>query len=202
MLTSFFVSFAVLASYLCLYTAFSKTTKTLDANQLIGVLTIREGWDHTLVEINKVISLAGLTVGMLYFCPFVHQELRSDLLLHSTVMLWLHAAYSSYKYYGSKNIPHLSTFVTVLSDLQDKRSSERAVGMKKLSIIMGVVAQVLVSAGYFDYGGWTSLFLAIPILGIAHFYTMEIDYKWSLKVRPYGMLPFVLLPIVIFYTLS
>ena len=33
--------------------------------------------------------------------------------------------------------------------------------------------------------------------GVTHFYFMEIDAKWNLGVRPFGMLPFVLAPVVL-----
>lgn len=73
-----------------------------------------------------------------------------------------------------------------------KCSFLQAVGMKKLSIILGTFGQLALSAGYWGYIGMRFLCWLGVGLGTAHFYTMEIDYKWVLQVRPYAYLPFAL----------
>jgi hypothetical protein len=35
-------------------------------------------------------------------------------------------------------------------------------------------------------------------LALIHFYTMEVDFKGQLQVRPYGMLPFVTVSVAMF----
>jgi hypothetical protein len=42
------------------------------------------------------------------------------------------------------------------------------------------------------------LALSTTVLGMAHFYTMEIDYKYVLQVRPYALLPFPLAAAVLY----
>ena len=66
--------------------------------------------DKTLVEFNKAMSLAGLTVLLIAFCPGVGEVLQWELLWYCMVMQIVHAIYSSIKYYGSNNIPILSTW--------------------------------------------------------------------------------------------
>ena len=40
------------------------------------------------------------------------------------------------------------------------------------------------------------------VLGVSHFYTMEIDFKGVLQVRPYAYLPFPLSAVVLFQNLE
>jgi hypothetical protein len=118
------VSVGSLASYLIFYTAYSKTNKTLELELLIKVLTMSEGLEHTLLEMNKAISLAGLTVLALAFCPgFI--GVRWELLWHAMVMLWTHSCYSAYQFYGAAHIPAISTFPAMLSDMGSSDAKQR-----------------------------------------------------------------------------
>ena len=65
-------------------------------------------------------------------------------------------------------------------------------GVKKTSIILGIIGQGLIWSDFVKVtpesqrnliGG-----LAV-VTGTAHFYLMEVDYKWVLQVRPYAVLP-------------
>jgi hypothetical protein len=172
-------------------TAYSKMNKTLELELLVKVLTVSEGLEHTLVEMNKAISLAGLTVLALAFCPGF-DAMRWELLWHAMVLLWTHSCYSAYQFYGATHIPLLSEFPTMFSDLSSDNAKTRAVGMKKLSILLGTAGQLALSAGYWGYIGVKFLCWLGVGLGTAHFYSMEIDYKWVLQVRPYANLPFAL----------
>jgi len=96
-------------SYICLYTAYSKANKTLEFGLLQDVFLLRKGLDHTLVELNKAISLAGLTLLCIAFLPGLEAS-RYELLWSAMLQLWVHSVYSTYKYYGDKNIPALSTW--------------------------------------------------------------------------------------------
>ena len=217
-----------LVSYLVLYTAYSKMNKTLELQLLLKVLTVSEGLEHTLIEMNKAISLAGLTVLAMAFCPGF-DAMRWELLWHAMVLLWTHSCYSLYQFYGATHIPPLSEFPGIFSDLSSDNAKQRvrpptppgnaparspfslpfaerlpltasargvlfdqAVGMKKLSIILGSAGQVMLSAGYWGYVSVSTLCYLGVGLGTMHFYTMEIDYKWVLQVRPYAYLPFAL----------
>ena len=64
--------------------------------------------------------------------------------------------------------------------------------MEISSVIMGVAGQLALSAGYWGYISEAQLVAASVILGVGHFYTMELDYKYVLQVRPYAYLPFPL----------
>jgi len=115
-------------------------------------------------------------------------------------MLWTHSCYSAYQFYGATHIPELSTFPAIFSDLGSADSKQRAVGMKKLSIIMGTFGQLALSAGYWGYISMHALCYLGVGLGTVHFYTMEIDYKWVLQVRPYAYLPFALAVAAVLWT--
>jgi hypothetical protein len=197
---AFLLSCVTFASFLGLYTAFSKTTKKLDFDQLKVVLTASKSVDHTLVELNKAISLNGLTCLALAFCPgFL--SLQEGLWWWGMLQLWVHSCYSSYKYYGTNNIPLLSTWPKIQEELKSKKSKDNAVAVKKLSIIFGAIGQLGVILGVFYYVGPLILLWTGVGFGTLHFYTMEIDYKYVLHVRPWGFLPFALAPIgLVYYT--
>ena len=174
------VTSSTLAMYLLLYTAYSKMNKTLEPSLLIAVLTMSEGLEHTLLELNKAISLAGLTVLALAFCPGFY-AIQVHLLWHAMILLWTHSCYSAYQFYGGTNIPRLSEFPSMCKELiaDDAKTRVRAspptacfltvawpprargstavcsqaVGMKKLSIILGTAGQLVLSAGYWGYIG-------------------------------------------------
>lgn len=99
-------------------------------------------------------------------------------------MLWLHGIYSIFKFYS----------FSLQRYLADK-------GIKKLSVLLAVAGQLVLSGGYFGFLSYRALVLGGIGLGMAHFWTMEVDYKYVLQVRPFAYLPFVLAPIAIFYEL-
>jgi len=192
------ISIGTNVSYLVLYTAYSKKTKTLQLGLLTDVLFVGKSLDHTLVEWNKVISLSGLTVLTLAYCPGLEAE-RWELLWHAMLMLWTHSVYSAFKFYGGNNLPHLSTWGSAISELLSNSPKVRAVGIKKLAITVGVAGQAALSLGYWGYITPLQLCLAGVGLGTAHFYLMEIDYKIALQVRPYAYLPFPLAALGLYY---
>ncbi len=165
---------AVTASYILFYTAYDKTKKTLVPANLLDLVLVRKGTDWTLVELNKAISLAGLTVMLSSFLPQFRQE-RKEMLWISMNMLWVHSVYSLYKFY--KFDPR-----KILSDKW----------MKKLSVVLGTAGQLVLSLGYFGYIDYNALLVSATTLSIAHFWTMEVDFKYNLQVRPYAYLPFPL----------
>jgi hypothetical protein len=238
-------------SYLLLYTMYSKQKKALDLDTLLDVILVRKGnsfsarMDHTLVEVrrvgllsailkqtlsglpgrqvNKAASLTGLTVLTLAFCP-KFEGIQRDLIWHSLLILWPHSIYSAYKFYGTPNIPKLSTWPAVVSEMTSSEAQKRAAAVKKLSIVVGVAGQLVLWQGrlrqqtrlspvvltwrlatVIGYKGRisaTALGLASVSLGVIHFYTMEIDYKRVLQVRPYAYLPFPLAAIAIGYLVA
>lgn len=181
------ISSVTLLSYILFYTAYSKEKKTLDFSLLTVVFAVKKGWDHTFVELNKAISLAGMTVfGLALLLPDV-----SGLLLDAMIMLSIHSVYSTFKYYGGKNIPLLSTWGNVFTELKSNSKKERAEGVKKVSVVLGSLGQSGLWIGYFEYVSPVAVVLAVGLLlGVSHFYTMEIDFKGVLQVRPYAMVAF------------
>mmetsp|Transcript_18417 Transcript_18417/g.58734 ORF Transcript_18417/g.58734 Transcript_18417/m.58734 type:complete len:214 (-) Transcript_18417:137-778(-) len=181
------------AAYLALYTAYDKATKSLGAGGLLDVLLFRKGADHTLVQVNKVISLTGLTTLSVALLPGAAQVVQSpaELLTQSGGLLAAHSLYSLFKYYGSPNIPYLSTFPQILADFRSEKSKDQVAFARRVSLLAGSAALTLVTC--FELGTLPlSAMLAKDtlLLGVLHFYMMEIDYKKQLQVRPFGYLAF------------
>ncbi|KAJ8599768.1 hypothetical protein CTAYLR_003416 [Chrysophaeum taylorii] len=170
------VSAINLGLYLCFYTAYSKANKKLDFDLLTEVLTVRKSLNHTLVELNKAISLAGLTnlcLAMLF------ATMRKSLLWHAMLLLWSHTAYSIYKFYGSDHIPRIETWTTnPWLDFRSDNSKAKVSALKKVAVVFGLLGQFLLA--------FSSLAATTLVAAVAHFYTIELDYKLSLKVRPYA----------------
>lgn len=162
----------VTASYLMFYTAYDKATKTLVPKNLVDLVLCRRGLDWTLVELNKAISLSGMTVMLMSFMPQLKSKSK-ELLFIAMNMLWGHSVYSFYKFYS----------FNPLQVIRDK-------WIKQLSIVLGMAGSVAISAGYWGYISCTNLLLSGTFFGIAHFWTMEVDFKYKLQVRPYAYLPF------------
>ena len=125
----------------------------------------KRGLDWTLVELNKAVSLSACTTMLMSFLPSFG-EWSAELLFQSMSLLWAHSVYSSYKFYGG----------SVQRLLRDKP-------VKQLSIALGVAGQLALSAGFWGYVSDDALVLGASVLGLAHFYSMEIDYKGVLQVR-------------------
>jgi hypothetical protein len=172
------ITSAVTLSYFAFYTGYSKQTKALSLKSLTDVFiapTSEVSLDEKLVQINKAVSLSGLTVMMMSYLPYWTPQQGKEMLFHSMSMLWIHSAYSFQKFYQAD-----------LTKIMKKRTMEIS------SVIMGVAGQLALSAGYWGDISEAQLVAASVILGVGHFYTMELDYKYVLQVRPYAYLPFPL----------
>ena len=101
------VTLGINASFLALYTGYSKGTKSYHPRHLLDVLLVRKSLDHTLVELNKEISLSGCGTLIAAFLP-PFEAIKKELIDLAVCQLGVHTVYSTYKYYGSKNIPKLS----------------------------------------------------------------------------------------------
>ena len=84
---SIVITQATLNSYLLFYTMYSKAEKKLVPAQLIEIMTLKAGWTKFLVEMNKAISLSGLTTLCLAFCPGIDKTdgLKKDLIYLSLI---------------------------------------------------------------------------------------------------------------------
>merc|ERR1711988_406041 len=146
---------------------------------LTDVLLVTESLDHTLVQLNKVISLVGLTCVTMAFCPGL-DSIRWELLWHSMLLLWVHSAYSAWKYYGSNNIPLLSTWGNIGTELSSTEAKDKLMAVKKISIVLGSLGQLILSAGYMRYVAGALFCYGAVGLGVAHFVSMEVDFRWKL----------------------
>jgi|AntAceMinimDraft_5_1070358.scaffolds.fasta_scaffold60906_2 hypothetical protein len=88
-------------------------------------------------------------------------------------------------------IPQLSDWKTwPWNDLKDKKNY--MTGVKKISILAGSFAQQAQLYGVFFTSGSSLAFAFAITMGTLHFYSMEIDFKGILQVRPFAFLPFPL----------
>ena len=113
---------------------------------------------------------------------------------HLYLSFWsqvVHAIYSSWKYYGTK-VPYLTTFPLIFKELGDKNKKTQLVGIKKISCFFGS-ASLFFLASHVYAPEWDTAVIGILCLftGVIHFYTMEIDYKYVLRVRTTGNLAFL-----------
>jgi hypothetical protein len=164
-------------------TGYDKVKKTIVPALLIDYFTLRRGLDWTLVETNKLISLAGLTILLLSFLPLALFQ-GSTLLIIAHSLITIHSFYSIYKFYG----------FSITRFLADKP-------IKKLSIFLGAIAQQILWAREFGLVSDSLLIFGGVAFSLAHFWTMEVDYKYQLQVRPFAYLPFALGGLAIIYRL-
>jgi hypothetical protein len=182
-------SVGLVAAYLGLYTAYDKGSRALRLGALLDVVLVRKGAEHSLVQGNKVLALSGLTALGMALWPGAERVVSSprSLLLESSGVLAVHGAYSLYKYYGTGNIPALSAWRSL-----DVSSSKGKLDVaRKVSFVSGMVAKDMLIAMCV---GWCAMDgvrgVCLLSLGVLHFYTMEIDYKAVLQVRPFAYLAF------------
>lgn len=181
------LSIITFVAYLLFYSMYDKKEKKLIPNNLVRILMCSDGYDKSLVEMNKAISLSGLSIFAMAFFPIFRKEMRL-LLWSASFQLSAHAIYSIYKYYGTKNIPHLTSFLNVNDQV-----------WKKLSVVFGVLGQVTLMAGLSHYISFQNLSLFGLSCTMFHFYTMEIDHKMILRVRPFAYVIFPLAILGVFY---
>ena len=122
------------------YTAWDKSERRLSLDNLKDVVLARRGVAHTLVELNKILALTGMAVLPLAYLAFDNAK------EHIQLALWgqlVHAAFSTYKYYGDK-IPYVSGYPAMISELLETTSKKRRlVGIKRLSVVFGIVSLAL-----------------------------------------------------------
>ena len=183
----FTLSLLVHIFYLCTYTAWDKENKQLQTSNVADVVLLRRGLSHTLNELNKILSLTGLTILPLAY--FLHNPYD-----HLYLSLWsqvVHAIYSSWKYYGTK-VAYVTEMPNILVELNTKRPKVFIEGVKKVSILCGALSLALL-ASHIYVPEWDAAAVGILVLftALVHFYTMEIDYKFVLHVRTTGNLTIV-----------
>lgn len=169
-------SLGVFLSYIALYTAYDKKSKSLQPSLLLSVLLCQcdGGFTHTLKEFNKAISLAGLTILLFSFASMDGYDSR-ELLRISLITLSVHSVYSFYEFYG----------FSVEAVLKDKL-------LKPISIVVAMLCQCLLYFAYFSEAvPYSVLALEATVLGLLHFWTYEVDFKYELQIRPFAFLPFL-----------
>ena len=188
------VSAATFLFFFCTYTAWDKGEKKFSLKNLIDVGLARRGAAHTLVELNKILALSGLAVlPMAYFFDNARAHVRWA--------LWgqlVHAAFSTYKYYGDE-IPYVSGYPAMISELLETTSKKRRlVGIKRLSVVFGIVSLALLGAqAMLKAYAVDSVSIAVLVTALVHFIAMEVDFRLVLQVRTTGnwTIPLALLSI-------
>lgn len=204
MLLAFLLFVVLMAANLVLYSAFSKVTKSLQFSLLTDILFVRNSWDHTFVELNKIVALTAITLLSVGAASGLASQiaawlplgidaahLTQEALVAACWCVWLHALYSAYKYYGQQNIPYITEWPQLVAEWKSESAKTRLIAIRKLSNLMGVISSAMLSAWFVGYlsldtqtSPCTCFFLVLTSL--LHFYLMEINYKWILAVRPFG----------------
>ena len=105
-----------------------------------------------------------------------------------------HGTYSTIRYYDSNLIPSVQAMLKCASNLNSAK--ERQVAIKTLSAVLGALGATCLF-GFWFFAHFQSLLFGTVVFGVFHFYFMEIDYKYVLRVRPAAYLPLILLNAVL-----
>ena len=149
---SLLITLGAHVAYFILYSGYSKSLKTLDLRLLSDIFLVKTSWDHTLVQINKVVALVAINLVALAFVPFM-SALRDDLLIIGLTLVLIHSSYSILKYYGTTNIPAIQTWPRMFSELMHTDTKKRGLGIKKSSLIFGWIGEMALLALVFGYFG-------------------------------------------------
>ena len=173
---SLYITAGMHVAMILLYSGYSKALKTLDMRLVSEIIFVTKSLDHTLVQINKVIALVALNLIALAFCPYT-KVWQDDLLLISLVMILVHSSYSTYYYYGSSNIPLISRWPRICSEIVHEDPKKRGLAIKKISLVAGWISEMALILGVFAFIGLYEAGLVTVIFGVIHFYMMEIDHE-------------------------
>jgi hypothetical protein len=191
----------VFAACLVLYTSYDKAKQTIDAERLKDVVLCRLSVRYSLNELNKVIALVALVLlalaGAVYKLNYVGGVLALSLLRAAVLFVLPHSSYSMLTYLGSVKIPALAFWLTALRQCgrRDTPAAERMQAIKVCAVLCGVAAELCLVSAAFGFGlvgmATTGTLYKLTLLGCLcfaalHFYTMEMDHAWVLRVRPFG----------------
>ena len=89
----------------------------------------------------------------------------------------VHSSYSTYRYYGTPNIPYLTKYHKLFKQIFGD-PKKRGKAIKKISVILGLIGEMALLATLFDYMVVfkTACLLCVGA-SLAHFYLMELDIK-------------------------
>ena len=194
-----FIIVTVFVANFCLYTSYDKSTRRLSLSKLLEVLCFRKGIVHTFKELNKVLALVGLAVLGIAFIPqkqcIESQDYLLVFVLYSQI---IHSVFSVWCYYG-EHIPKLNSWAWAVRQLFSSNRKDRLICIKLLSTVFAFVCLILLVL--FQLNIITITMTAVCFFGVAHFWTMEVDFKLNLSVRPFGYFPFITVLIALFCVL-
>lgn len=126
-------------------------------------------------------ALSAITIASLAFFPGTSESWRKEIITLAVLHMVGHVFFSIVKYYGTSNIPAITEFPLTMSHVMHSDPVTRGKGIKKLSVIFGVMAELSIFATYFEV--ITSVMTAgilIVTLSMLHFTSMEVDIKLQL----------------------
>ena len=171
------ISIAVFTSYILFYTMYSKQEKKLVPQSLVQLFTMQRGLNTFLIEMNKAISLSGITCLMLAFIPYIiGSEVQQDMLMSAFVQIVVHVCFSIYWYYGTHYIPPLEYHF----GLETKYKPNNVTKYRLISVYSAAVADLAALVWLFDVLSWSAMGFGCILFSIVHFFFMEIDHKWVL----------------------
>jgi len=195
MISSFTLCIGSFVFLLWGYTGYSKTTQSISFPLLVDVLLLRKGVLHSAVELNKVISLVAiLMLGVSQSRTLVHlmSDGASSLLQYSLCLVVVHSIFSAV-YFGSQRSiqSDLAMATSAVDTLVRGNTRKRMDLLRAGSIILGVASSALLVAAFNSVLLWVLFMLLAAWLALAHFWSMEVDYKLQLQVRPAACIVFV-----------
>ena len=156
-------------AYLVFYSAYDKRTGRISTSLLQDFVLARRGLEFTLLEMNKLVSLVGLTLLCL---SIIFAD--AALLTRAEICTLTHSVFSLYHFYGF-------TWKRAITN-----------NPKRLAISIGLLGQVILFVAYWHLVAYRYLVAFALPLGVIHFISIEMNDDNSLKIRPFAYLPFPL----------
>ena len=163
-------------TYLMMYTGHDVKTNKLSLSLIFDVLLVRRSREFTLVELDALLSLSGLTVLGFAFWPRNKQN-RHAFICHALYILLAHAAYVAYlafKRYMSEG--------SMLPSLGPRGNKS----VKQISLAAGAFGLLMLTMTYFEWAVSDAGGLLALMAFSAHFYTQSIDKHGTLQLRSFG----------------
>jgi hypothetical protein len=170
------------------YTAYDKQRKVIDPALLLDVVLFRKGLMYAAVEVNKAISLVAILLLGVSQAPQLTARMTdggAHLLSYSFWLVVAHSLFSA-AYFGWQRSPKsdVALLAGATGYVWNGPTRKRMDLLRMLSIALGLAASLLLLAAMGSALLW-SLFLALSSwLALAHFWSMEVDFKLQLQGRP------------------
>ena len=166
-------------AYLTFYTTHCEKTKSFSLTLLQDVVLVRRSLEFTLTELDRIISLTGITLIGFAFWPYFEVH-RTSLLRHAHALLWAHTVYTVCK-------------CCVTGRIKSLGGVRGIVPLKVASLVFGAAAQLALWRTHSSFVEVNQLVggLFALVAGAAHQYSMAVDKRGICCIRPFGYAPLI-----------